>query len=485
LQALLKTFGHKDDANALQSVRTLKANEKWKIALSEEDWNGKSPEQIRQELERIHYEEIYQLRVLKNVEIRRKDKSHRTLVTDLVKNDGRPLSFSPGDDLGVIPQNHPKLVQMILSRLRPGSPGPDQPFYIETETQIDSSYGTKRRWKAPSRLPPLLTLKEALTYYLDITTPPTQDILADLVHMTDDDREKKLLSALAHESKTFDAWRVKKASTFPELLQTFPKLRVDPALLLTKFPTLQPRLYAIASSPAEEKIRITTAIVKRKAHDSNAMYGVCSNWIASHHEDCLIFAFVRRSESFHLPSDASLPVVMIGAGVSIAPFRSFWNERIKCRLQCPAHPEEETLWGKWGKLILFMGCRSTDNEEIIFDNEIKTVVAKNHVIAKFATSRGPRKNEYVMDLLRKDAKNIFKDVVKKGGHIYLSGDENMIYSCNQEFIQIFHMEGNMTLDTAEKFVEKLQCQGRFHEKNFGLCLHRDEKIEAALAKITT
>ena len=82
--------------------------------------------------------------------------------------------------------------------------------------------------------------------------------------MTDDDREKKLLSALAHESKTFDAWRVKKASTFPELLQTFPKLQVDPALLLTKFPTLQPRLYAIASSPAEEKIRITTAIVKRK-----------------------------------------------------------------------------------------------------------------------------------------------------------------------------------------------------------------------------
>ena len=57
------------------------------------------------------------------------------------------------------------------------------------------------------------------------------------------------------------------------------------------------------------------------AHGSNEVYGVCSNWIASHHEGCLVNAFVRRSEGFHLPSDASLPVVMVGAGVSIAPFR--------------------------------------------------------------------------------------------------------------------------------------------------------------------
>ena len=110
-------------------------------------------------------------------------------------------------------------------------------------------------------------MKEALTYYIDITTPPSQDILADLVGMTEDAREKRLLSTLAQDAATYDRWRVRKAVTFPELLTTFSHIRVDPILLLKKFPTLQPRLYAIASSAAEDKIRIVTAIVKQRGGD--------------------------------------------------------------------------------------------------------------------------------------------------------------------------------------------------------------------------
>ena len=116
----------------------------------------------------------------------------------------------------------------------------------------------------PSRLPSTFTLKEALTNYIDITTPASQEILAGLADMTDDAREKKLLTTLARDGKTFDRWRVRKATTLPQLLATFANLRLDPEFLLRKFPTLQPRLYAIASSPAEGKIRIATAIVKEK-----------------------------------------------------------------------------------------------------------------------------------------------------------------------------------------------------------------------------
>lgn len=122
----------------------------------------------------------------------------------------------------------------------------------------------KKVWTDPRRLPGRLTLREALTYYLDITTPPSQEILSDLAELTTDLREKKLLTALARENKTYDKWRVKKPTTLPNLLATFPNLRVTAELLLKKLPSLQPRFYAIASSPAEEKIRITTAVVKEK-----------------------------------------------------------------------------------------------------------------------------------------------------------------------------------------------------------------------------
>jgi hypothetical protein len=55
--------------------------------------------------------------------------------------------------------------------------------------------------------------------------------------------------------------------------------------------------------------------------DGTANYGVCSNWIASHYPGCLVFGFVQPHEEFHMPRDASVPIVMVGAGVSIAPFR--------------------------------------------------------------------------------------------------------------------------------------------------------------------
>ena len=67
--------------------------------------------------------------------------SHKTLVTDFVENFGEPLNFSPGDDLGILPQNHPKFVQMVLSRLQPHSPLPDQPLSIEILESEERSYG--------------------------------------------------------------------------------------------------------------------------------------------------------------------------------------------------------------------------------------------------------------------------------------------------------------------------------------------------------
>ena len=66
---------------------------------------------------------------------------HKTLVTDFVEKEGAALSFSAGDDLGVFPQNHPGFVKLVLSRLRPGSPGPEVPLLVETRAKLDTSYG--------------------------------------------------------------------------------------------------------------------------------------------------------------------------------------------------------------------------------------------------------------------------------------------------------------------------------------------------------
>ena len=112
-------------------------------------------------------------------------------------------------------------------------------------------------------------------------TPPSQDILTNLVDMTTDGREKRLLATLAQDSNMYDRWRVKKAVTLPQLLETFPHLSLDPLMLLRRLPTLQPRAYAIASAPVEEKIRVATAIVKEKGERTRIQFkekSICSTF---------------------------------------------------------------------------------------------------------------------------------------------------------------------------------------------------------------
>ena len=128
----------------------------------------------------------------------------------------------------------------------------------------------------------------------------------------------------------YEDWRYWKLPHLLEVLEEFPSCRPPAAVFVAQLNALQPRFYSISSSPRKysKEIHLTVAIVTYRAEDGEGAehYGVCSNYLANLQPDDKIFLFVRSAPSFHMSKDPTRPVILIGPGTGIAPFRSFWQE---------------------------------------------------------------------------------------------------------------------------------------------------------------
>ncbi|KAK3105583.1 hypothetical protein FSP39_001033 [Pinctada imbricata] len=312
------------------------------------------------------------------------------------------------------------------------SPGKFKYSVIEqTEEPSLTEYSTEE-WGDFKRLP-LCSVRTALTRFLDITTPPSIDFLKAMALQSGSRKDIALLENLSNDAQSYEEWKLVKDPNILEILETFSSIRVDPTLLLTQLPILQQRYYR-GTGPEH--------------------HGVCSSWLNSCDIGESIHCAIREDPLFHIPDDATLPVIMVGTGTGVAPFRSFWQQRQKDRETLPS-PFGNTK--RWGDMDIYFGCRQSTFDNI-YGADLD--VCKNDRVfseVNVALSSEPGvKKTYVQDFILKNEDRIYHQLMRKGGHSYVCGDVIMASEVESTLEQILQNKGNMSTEDVAKCLSDLK-----------------------------
>ncbi|XP_021093889.1 nitric oxide synthase, inducible isoform X1 [Heterocephalus glaber] len=425
------------------------------------------PLDLNKALSRLHAKDVFTMRLKSQQNLQSPKSSRTTLLVELSCEDSRGLAYLPGEHLGVFPCNQPALVQGVLERVV-DSLGAHNIMRLEA---LDDSGSY---WVKAKRLPPC-SLSQALTYFLDITTPPTQLQLQKLARLATEQAERQRLETLSQPSE-YNKWKFTNSPTFLEVLEEFPSLRVPAAFLLSQLPILKPRYYSISSSPdhTPSEVHLTVAVVAYRTQDARGPLhrGVCSTWLSNLKPQDPVPCFVRRVSSFQLPKDPSHPCILIGPGTGIAPFRSFWQQRLH-------NSEHKGLQG--GRMTLVFGCRHPDEDHIYKEEMLQ--MARKGVLHEVHTaySRLPGKPKvYVQDILRQQlAGEVLRVLHEEPGHLYVCGNVLMAQDVAYTLKQLVAAKLNLNEEQVEDYFFQLKSQKRYHEDIFGAVFPYEVKKDRA------
>ncbi|XP_039746679.1 nitric oxide synthase-like protein isoform X1 [Pararge aegeria] len=383
------------------------------------------------------------------------------------------INYDPGDHVGIMACNRKELVDTLLSRLN-DIDNHDAPLQLQLMKETHTSSGPVKSWEPHEKLPPI-SLRDLFTRFLDITTPPTTILLQYLATTCDNDEERKQLSTLATDPAAYEDWRHYNFPTLPEVLTQFSSARPSASLLAAILSPLQPRFYSISSSPIAhpKRLHLTVAVVTYRTQDGEGPvhYGVCSNYLMDRKPGDEVYLFIRSAPNFHLPHDLSVPLILIGPGTGIAPFRGFWHHR-KALLNIRTRSNTGPVW-------LFFGCRTRTMD---LYREEKEQAINDRVLSKVFLALSREKNVpkmYVQELAEQEGAEIHDLLVNKGGHFYVCGDCKMAEDVNQKLRGIIKKHGNMTDEQVQNFMFVLKDENRYHEDIFGITLRTAEVHSAS------
>ncbi|MBT2266715.1 bifunctional nitrate reductase/sulfite reductase flavoprotein subunit alpha [Rhodococcus erythropolis] len=329
------------------------------------------------------------------------------------------VSYEAGDALGVWPRNSSPFVDEWLTLT--GLDG--------DETVELGQYGE-------------MTLRTALTERLEITRISTDMIR--FVHRRT--RDSDLAELLKPENvSTFKDWSWGRQSV-DILAQSPVRASTDEWLSLLK--PLQPRLYSISSSPKENprEVQLTVSAVRYNVAGVPRR-GVCSTYLADHAHDDDIGIFVQKSTHFRPPSDPEIPMIMVGPGTGIAPFRAFLHER--------------RALGHTGPNWLFFGEQHAATD-FYYREEIEEL-RKDGFLTELdlAFSRDQADKVYVQDRMRERGALLW-EWLQRGAHFYVCGDANrMAKDVDSALNGVVAQHGKLAPRSAEAYVKALSAEKRY------------------------
>lgn len=458
-----------DDVNIEKANDSLISNDRsWKKSKFRLTYTAEAPA-LTEALYSIHKKRVYGAKMLESQNLQSSKSNRSTIFVRLHTNNHDSLSYQPGDHLGIFPGNHEDLVTALIDKLE-DAPPVNQIVKVEFLEERNTALGVISNWTDEARIPPC-TIYQAFQYLLDITTPPSPVLLQQFAALATNDKQKKKLELLSKGLQEYEEWKWYNNPTLVEVLEEFPSVQMPSTLLLTQLPLLQPRYYSISSSPDLHpgEIHLTVAVVSYRAKDGAGPlhHGVCSSWLNRIEKGEVVPCFVRGAPSFQLPKDRQAPCILVGPGTGIAPFRSFWQQRLFER----EHKGLESC-----PMILVFGCRQSEMDHIYKE---ETIQAKNKEVFKelyTAYSREPGKpKKYVQNVLREQlSETVYQCLKEEGGHIYVCGDVTMAGDVLKTVQQIIKQEGTMSLEDAGFFISKLRDENRYHEDIFGVTLRTYE-----------
>lgn len=359
--------------------------------------------------------------VLENTNLngRGSDRETRHLVLSL---EGSGFQFEPGDCVGIYPENHPVLVDMLIEAM---GWKPDESVPVNKQ-------GEER------------PLREALlrSYEITVLTRPLLEQAAKLTsnpglgELLEPGREQELKAYLAERdlldlAEDFSPWNVP-AREFVSILRKMPA-----------------RQYSIASSQQAnpDEVHLTIRTVRYEAH-GRERYGVCSVQCAERLQpgDTLPI-YIHHNPNFKLPADPSKPIVMIGPGTGVAPFRAFVEERAEL--------------GADGKSWLFFGDRRFLTD-FLYQVEWQRWL-KDGALTQMdvAFSRDTPEKVYVQHRMLQKGKELYR-WIEEGAYVYVCGDEkHMAHDVHAALLTILEREGGLNAEEAAAYLSEMQRQKRY------------------------
>jgi sulfite reductase (NADPH) flavoprotein alpha-component len=325
------------------------------------------------------------------------------------------ITYSVGDSLGLVPSNHPALVDAVIAAI--GAP-PDFPIADRCLREVlsdGSSLGV-----APDML------FELISY---ITGGERRQKAKELARGADPDGDAATLDVLA-------------------ALQKFPGIRPDPEAFVESLDPLAPRLYSIACSPKIDprRVALTVDAVRYTLGDRRRL-GVASTFLAERiAPGAKLKAYIQKAQSFALPCDPSVPIIMIGPGTGIAPFRAFLHERRAAKGS--------------GKNWLFFGHQRRDCD-FFYEEELAGMNAAGFLTRlSLAWSRDGARKFYVQDRMREAGRDLW-GWVAEGAHIYVCGAITMGKDVERALLDIIAEHGARSLEQAGAFLAELKKSSRY------------------------
>jgi sulfite reductase (NADPH) flavoprotein alpha-component len=333
---------------------------------------------------------------------------------------GSGLTYQPGDALGFVPSNDPSVVEQLLQAT--GFSG-DEEVTVKTSS---------------------ISLASALTSRFDATIASPR-FIEQWAKLSEAAELQALAAADAAERVRFlDQHHV------ADIVRRFPVDGVEPAQLLAGLRPLQPRLYSIASSQSAvgDEAHLTVAPVRYELHGT-PRGGVASTHIADRLEmGEIVPVYVQENPHFRLPADDA-PIIMVGPGTGVAPFRAFLQER-----------EEHAAAGKsW----LFFGERNM-RSDFLYQLEWQQWL-KDGVLTQLdvAFSRDGADKVYVQHRMLERSSELYA-WLEEGAHFYVCGDEKaMSRDVHEALLRVIEREGGHSREAAEDYVRRLSAEHRYQK----------------------
>uniref|UniRef100_A0A493TQ16 Nitric oxide synthase n=1 Tax=Anas platyrhynchos platyrhynchos TaxID=8840 RepID=A0A493TQ16_ANAPP len=442
-----------------------------KMYTSDEIWNPKKYRILHESqtmdlakaLTNIHGKDVIPMKLKFRQNLQSLKSSRVTILVKLSCETNQEVRYLPGEHIGIFPGNQPELVHGLISRVKDAPPA-DQTVRLETCTE--GGY-----WTSDKKIP-ACTLSQALTYLLDITTPPSQQLLKKISQLVTAEGDKQRLEVLCHNTEEYNKWKFYNSPNILEVLEEFPSAEVSTAFLLTQLPFLKPRYYSVSSScdMTPREIHLTVAVVNYRTRDGQGPlhHGVCSTWLNKISLNEVVPCFVRSGNGFQLPKEPTKPCILIGPGTGIAPFRSFWQQRLY---------DLEKKGIKGGDMTLLFGCRQPDMDHIYREEteEMKRKGVLKEVFTAYSRQPGQAK-VYVQDILQNKLEaKVCNLLHKEDGHLYVCGDVRMARDVAQTLKGILVKNLNLTEQQAEEYFFELKSQKRYHEDIFGAVFPHEVK----------
>lgn len=330
--------------------------------------------------------------------------------------------YEAGDACGVLPQNDIRLVEEILGTLH-----------------FNSSVMVKLPKQGS------VTLFDALLNHLQITR-----LTRKMIEAYATIGQCQPLFALLASEQTSQLEKYTYDRGLIDLLHDYPGILRDPADLVAMLPSLAPRLYSISSSPSAHfgQIHTTVAVVRYHSHNRERG-GVCSTLFADRKQAGeKLPMYIHPNKRFRLPKESQTPMIMIGPGTGIAPFRSFLHER--------------RALNHTGRNWLFFGERSASSD-FLYREELESMHSDGHLTRlDLAFSRDQDHKIYVQDRMIEKGDEFFR-WLEDGASVYVCGDASrMAKDVDAALHSIVQRHGGKGEDAATEYVQMLKDQHRYH-----------------------